>query len=170
MRIGSVFQPDRGATDSLLSDVAARLMSLGIRVAGAVQTNTGCEATPRCDMDLAILPNGPVIRISQSLGAASMGCRLDAGALEQAVQEVGKHLAGAELLIINKFGKHESEGRGFRTLIAEALDQGLPVLIGINSHNRDAFAEFAGDMAEPLAADAQTLLDWCLMYRMKIGA
>lgn len=170
MRIGSVFQPDRGATDSLLSDVAAQLMAQGIHVAGAVQTNTGCEASPRCDMDLAILPDGPVIRISQSLGAESMGCRLDAGALEQAVLEVGKRLEGAEILIINKFGKHESEGRGFRNLIADALEHGLPILIGINTQNRDAFAEFAGDLAEPLPANAQTLHDWCLMHRMKIGA
>lgn len=170
MRIGSVFQPDRGATDSLLSDVASRLLAQGVRVAGAVQSNTGCKPTSHCDMDLAILPNGPVIRFSQSLGSASQGCRLDAGALEDAVQAVSTQLQGAELLIINKFGKHESEGRGFRNLIAEALDQGLPILIGINSQNRTAFADFAGDLAEPLAANLPSLIDWCLMHRMKIGA
>lgn len=170
MRIGSVFQPDRGATDMLLSAVAARLMAAGLRVAGAVQTNSGCEVSPRCDMDLAILPDGPVIRISQSLGAASQGCRLDAGALEQAVLEVGTRLAGAKILLINKFGKHESEGRGFRTLIAEALDQGIPVLIGINSQNRIAFTDFAGDMAEPLPAELDAIVDWCLAANMKIEA
>ena len=28
---------------------------------------------------------------------------------------------GADVLIVNKFGKHEAEGRGFRMVVAEAL-------------------------------------------------
>ena len=58
--------------------------------------------------------------------------------------------AGARLLIVNKFGKHEAEGRGFRSLIAEALASGLPVLLGVNQMNMHSFQAFAGDMAEPL--------------------
>ncbi len=136
MRIGYVFLPERGETDRLLSDVAGRLMADGMALAGAVQTNIDCAGSHHCDMDLAVLPDGPVIRISQNLGGQSSGCRLDAGALEQAVVAVAQRMPGAKLLILNKFGKHESEGRGFRQLIADALADDLPVLIGINSQNR----------------------------------
>ncbi|HEX9858575.1 MAG TPA: DUF2478 domain-containing protein, partial [Paracoccaceae bacterium] len=139
-------------------------------LAGAVQSNAPCDASPHCDMDLAVLPDGPVIRISQSLGTASSGCRLDAGALEQAVEEAGRRLAGAEVLIVNKFGKHEAEGRGFRGLVAEALAQGIPVLIGVNNPNHAAFMAFVGDLAEPLPDDVPAIVDWCFAQNTKITA
>lgn len=161
MRIGFVHQPERGATDALLSAVAGRLLAEGVAVAGAVQANSACAPALHCDMDLSVLPDGPVIRISQSLGPASEGCRLDAGALEAAVVEVAARLMGARLLVINKFGKHEAEGRGFRDLIAEALAQDIPVLIGVNTPNRAAFAAFAGDLAEEVPSQPATVLGWC---------
>lgn len=156
MRIGYVFLPERGATDAVLTEVAARLLAEGVAVAGAVQSNTGCDI--HCDMDVRVLPDGPVIRISQRLGAGSSGCRLDAGALEVAVMEVAARLAGARLLVVNKFGKHEAEGRGFRQMLAEVAGDGVPVLIGINSMNRQAFFDFAGDLAEEVAPERA--LDW----------
>ena len=156
MRIGYVFLPERGATDAVLTEVAARLLAEGVPVAGAVQSNTGCDI--HCDMDVRVLPDGPVIRISQRLGAGSSGCRLDAGALEVAVMEVAARLAGARLLVVNKFGKHEAEGRGFRQMLAEVAGTGVPVLIGINSMNRQAFFDFAGDLAEEVAPERA--LDW----------
>lgn len=156
MRIGYVFLPERGATDAVLTEVAARLLAEGVAVAGAVQSNTGCDI--HCDMDVRVLPDGPVIRISQRLGAGSSGCRLDAGALEVAVMEVAARLAGARLLVVNKFGKHEAEGRGFRQMLADVAGTGVPVLIGINSMNRQAFFDFAGDLAEEVAPERA--LDW----------
>ncbi|GGW23567.1 hypothetical protein GCM10011452_08440 [Gemmobacter lanyuensis] len=159
MQIGYVFQPERGATDQLLAGLAQRLIERGLPVAGAVQSNTGCDPQ-HCDMDLQVLPDGPVVRISQNLGAASSGCRLDAGALEVAVMEVARRMEGARLVIINKFGKHESEGRGFRQLLAEAAGAGIPVLIGINTMNRQAFFDFAGDLAQEVPVDGAE--DWVL--------
>jgi len=148
--------PGRGETDRLLASVAARLQGQGVALAGAVQFNVDCG--DECEMEVQVLPDGPVIGISQSLGPGSQGCRLDAGALETAVAEVAARMAGARLLIVNKFGKHEAEGRGFRALIAEALAAGVPVLLGVNAMNMQAFQEFAGDLAEPVLPD--TLDAW----------
>ncbi|MDT8855581.1 DUF2478 domain-containing protein [Paracoccaceae bacterium Fryx2] len=170
MRIGYVCQTDRGATDRLLSEVAALLKAEGVVLAGAVQVNSGCADEPRCDMDLVVLPDGPVIRISQYLGADSQGCRLDAGALEQAVGLAMARLTGAGLLVVNKFGKHESEGRGFRDLIAGALGQGIPVLVGVNPRSLAAFRAFAGDLAEPLLAEPEALCLWCRAAQGEMAA
>lgn len=158
MRIGYVFSEARGATDRLLAEVAGHLQGEGVPLAGAVQHNSACDADSHCDMDLKVLPDGPVVRISQNLGAGSTGCRLDAGALELAVMAVAQRLPGARLLIVNKFGKHEAEGRGFRQMLAEVAAEGVPVLIGINNMNRQAFFDFAGDLAEPVTEAA--VLDW----------
>lgn len=159
MRIGYVSLPGRGETDQVLAALAARLQADGQALAGAVQHNIGAEDC-RCDMDLQILPDGPVLRISQNLGTGSQGCRLDAAVLETAVVAVAQRLPGASLLILNKFGKHEAEGRGFRQMLADAAASGLPVLIGLPDRQRQAFAEFAGDLAEEVAP--ARLHDWAL--------
>jgi hypothetical protein len=113
-----------------------------------------------------VLPDGPRLRISQDLGAAARGCRLDPGALETSVALSARRLAeGADVLIVNKFGKHEAEGRGFRDLIAEAVGRGLPVLVGLNGRNLPAFQAFAADLAVELPPRVEALLDWTLHAR-----
>lgn len=160
MRLGYVSMTERGATDLLLAAVARGLMDTGVALAGAVQTNTDRACEHHCDMDLQVLPDGPVLRISQNLGAGSSGCRLDPGALEAAVAATEARIDGAAMLIVNKFGKHEAEGRGFRDLIGEALSRGMPVLCGINGLNRTAFLDYAGPLAEELPPDPATILRW----------
>lgn len=161
MQLAYVTTSDRGETDQLLSSVAAHLLDCGAKLAGVVQTNTECADGSKCDMDVRVLPDGETIRISQSLGAQSRGCRLDPAALEQAVGQVAASMAEApELLIINKFGKHEGDGRGFRPLIAEAIAQDVPVLIGVNGLNMDRFNAFTGGEAEQLTADTDSIVAW----------
>jgi nucleoside-triphosphatase THEP1 len=102
-----------------------------------------------------------VIRISQSLGREARGCRLDAEGLERAVSETEMQLTrGADILIVNKFGKQEAAGRGFRPLIAEALDRGADVLVGVNPLNLRALLDFTDDLAVQLAPDARLISDW----------
>lgn len=160
MKLGYVRLPETGQTDAFLAGLAAHLQGQGLRPAGTVQVNSGGDCAKHCDMDLHVLPAGPILRISQNLGPAASGCRLDAGALEEAVALSRVRLQGADLLIVNKFGKHEAEGRGFRELIAEAMAQGLPVVIGVNTQNAVAFHSFSGGVAEPLVADAALIAEW----------
>jgi hypothetical protein len=61
---------------------------------------------------------------------------------------------------VNKFGKQEAQGRGFRTLIAEALSRDIPVLVGLNSLNAEAFHDFTGGVASELPAEADALFAW----------
>ena len=154
----------RGGTDRLLAEVAEALAADGWALAGAVQINSGsCEGAD-CDMDLRLLDGSGAIRISQSLGRLSLGCRLDPSGLEEAVGRVTEALHAPQrprLLIVNKFGRQEAEGRGFRPVIAEALAAGIPVLTGVGHDHAPAFAAFAGGMAAALPADRAALLGWC---------
>ncbi|MBI1220002.1 MAG: DUF2478 domain-containing protein [Rhodobacteraceae bacterium] len=167
MQIASVMSSERGRTDRVLAEVAAVLLAQGLRVAGVVQTNIEKPGRSHCDMDVKVLPDGPVIRINQELGTSARGCRLDPGALETAVAQVEATLAGEiDILIVNKFGKHEGEGRGFRTLIADAVARGIPVVTGVNELNRLAFEDFSAGLAMPLAADTAEILGWCRADRI----
>lgn len=162
MKIAYIMASGKGDTDLLLSSIANSLCAKGRRVCGTAQTNTECEGGGPCDMDVKVLPSGPVIRISQSLGLASKGCRLDPSALEYAVGLVeGELEEGAALLIINKFGKHEADGRGFRSAIAAAIGRDVPVLVGLNALNKDAFDEFTGGETTHLPASQAAIQEWC---------
>lgn len=163
MALASITVTGRGRTDRLLDSVVARLIDDGVRVAGALRAMGRADGTGHCDSDLRLLPEGPVVRITQDLGAGSAACRLDAGALEEAVGLAGARLAADEpdLLVLNKFGLSEAEGRGFRTLIAEALGRGVPVLIGVPEAHRAAFDRFAEGMAIALPPEEDAIVDWC---------
>ncbi|MBO9449353.1 DUF2478 domain-containing protein [Tropicibacter sp. R16_0] len=162
MHLAYVTTTQRGETDRLLSAFAERLEAEGVSLAGVVQTNTECADSAKCDMDLRVLSgNGEVIRISQSLGEGSRGCRLDPAALEQSVGLVTAALEDQpRLLIVNKFGKHEADGRGFRPIIGEALARDIPVLVGVNGLNEDRFIAFSEGVAEKLPADLDAMSAW----------
>lgn len=162
MKIAYTFSTQRGHTDLLLYRLAEDLRRRGLRPAGVVQINSERADGQPCDMDLKVLPDGSVIRISQSLGAGAKGCRLDAGALEGAVASVRSALTSADCVIINKFGKREAEGGGFRETIAEAIALDLPVIVGLNELNSEAFHSFSEGWAIELQADLQDLSSWVL--------
>lgn len=161
MNIAYTMASGAGGTDLLLAGLAEELKSLGWRTCGTVQINTKPCDDHRCDMDVKVLPDGPTIRISQSLGREARGCRLDPSALEQTVVAAKNRLSeGVDILIVNKFGKHEAEGHGFRDLIADALESDVPVIVGLNKQNENAFMEFTQGMATALNPDQATLLSW----------
>lgn len=163
MKIAYTLASGRGETNIIVADLVRELQTRGVNLCGTVQIDIVRAKTEKCDMDVTVLPYGPTIRISQSLGRESRGCRLDPEALEQAVALTEQALDnGADLLIVNKFGKHEADGRGFRNTIARALELGIPVLVGANKLNVDALVEFCGGIAEPLPAERDRLLQWAL--------
>jgi nucleoside-triphosphatase THEP1 len=161
MNLAYTMAPGRGDTDLILFKLATVLALRGLRCCGTVQINSERSDTGPCDMDVQVLPNGPILRISQDLGRASRGCRLDPAAIETAVGLVTASLEnGADVLIVNKFGKHEAEGRGFRTVIADALAYGIPVIVGVNALNLPAFHQFSQSLAVGLPCEAVALADW----------
>jgi nucleoside-triphosphatase THEP1 len=161
MNIAYTIAPGDGDTNLLLAAVATKLTDRGLSLCGTVQINSERPDDGPCDMDVLVLPDGPVIRISQNLGKGSQGCRLDPEALENAVGLATARLrGGADVLIVNKFGKHEADGRGFRDLIAEALALDIPVLVGTNTLNEPAFLTFSDGCAQRLPANGDALVDW----------
>lgn len=162
MRIATVTADQRGLVDAVLAEVAERLVGERVRLAGVVRAPATGVHAHRCDMDLAVLSTDRAIRITQDLGAHSASCRLDAGALESAVAAVEASLARpVDLLILNKFGQREAEGRGFRDVIGAALARDIPVLLGLPQTQRAAFDRFAAGLSQALPPDPTAILAWC---------
>jgi len=137
-------------TNATLAEVAERALAESIRLAGTVQPVMAGAAQIKCDIVLHLLPDGPTRSISLDLGPDASGCRLDAGALEQAVLVVEGRLPDAKGLIVNKFGKQEAAGRGLADLIGRACAAGIPVLVGVAPEWRAAFLVFEAGAAKRL--------------------
>ena len=160
--LGYVTGGERGQMDILLAEAALLLQAEGFALAGVVQVNEDFDPARACHMDLHVLNGTEVIRISQQLGTLSKGCRLDPAALEQAVGLVARALeAGPALLIVNKFGRQEADGRGFRPLIGQALAAGIPVLTAVSGGYLDAFDSFAEGMGLALPCRQDPILAFC---------
>lgn len=169
MRLGYISLPGRGASDLFLAQVVD-VLAARLALCGTVQTNTARADRRKCDMDLRLLPSGQVLRISEDRGALARGCTLDGSVLAQAVVATEAALPGADLLIVNKFGKTEAEGGGFAPVIGEAICRGMPVLVGVNALNLPAFEAFADGMAEALPADLAYVTEWCLQAGLRHAA
>lgn len=159
--IGYISTNEQGATDRLIETAAAHLVVTGLNVAGAVQQNHDTNGSTRSKMVLDVLGTGAIVTISQNLGPLASGCRLDPEALETAVQMVWSRLdQPCDLLLLNKFGKQERDGQGFRDVLVKALDQDIPVLLGVNATLEPAFQAFAGEFAHKLNPSLKDIQQW----------
>ena len=147
--------------DALISAVADKLKLQGYSVGGVVQSNPMQPGQCRCDMVLEELTSGHALPISQDLGSQSKGCRLDSSALEYMVGLVETSVrCGLDVLVLNKFGKQEAEGKGLRNAIAMAVDADIPVLVGLNRANVEAWNEFCGGEGQLLDASMPDVEQW----------
>lgn len=164
MRLGVVvYRPGSGAgVDRQFADVAGALRRSGWRVAGAVQHNIENPSSCRCDMTLEDLSSGALIEISEDRGPEARACRLDACALEEIAGLVAGALdRGTDLVIVNKFGKREVEGGGFRQVIERAAALGVPLLVAVSRDNLEAWERFAAGADTRLPADQRAISAWC---------
>ena len=161
MTLAFVTISGRGRTDDLIAEAVRIFEADGLRLAGTVRARPIEPGGHPCDMDLRVLPNGPGFRISQPLGTGSKGCRLDGGVIESIAAAVETRLPGADLLIVNKFGKQEAQSRGLCPAITMAMDMGTPTLVGVNQKNTPDFAMFSGGIAEHLSPNLGAIRAWC---------
>jgi nucleoside-triphosphatase THEP1 len=132
----------------LMDRIVAHLRAKECRLAGLRQREERRPGQSRCDMILEELASGIVTPISEDRGAGARGCRLDVDALLNAM--VGARVAlddEPDLLLVNKFGKTESEGGGLRPLIVAAIERDVPVLVAVPRGNIDGWRAFAGELA-----------------------
>jgi len=102
------------------------------------------------------------IRISQALGKGSTGCRVDPGAIAEATARLEDELDDdIDLLILNRFGRCESEGGGLRPAIEKAVIKNIPVLIAVRPKYREQWDDFVGEFSRDLDCKFDEIAGWC---------
>ncbi len=150
------------AVDTLLATLALRLRRVGFRLAGAVQSNVAALDGRRTDIVLEDLASGGRVDVSQFRGAGARGCRLDERALEYSAGIAVSSLEPEmDLVVVNRFGKREAEGHGFRLMIEQAVVIGVPVLAGLSRAHLEAWRAFLGEEPVLLPPDMARVASWC---------
>ncbi|MGO9007724.1 MAG: DUF2478 domain-containing protein [Beijerinckiaceae bacterium] len=151
----------------IMAEFATDLAGSGLRVGGFVQVaEAGRDGRP--EAHVRDLETGVRLPIFQNLGPCAQSCRVDAAALV----EVARLLSGAlarqpNLLVVNRFGRLESEGEGIVDEIAAAATSGIPVLIGVSTRYLEAWRQFAMGFCEELACSREALDAW---WRKQVAA
>lgn len=143
--------------DAVLRDFATELTRRGGRVVGMVQAGQCADSS----LSAVLVHNGEKILLAQDFDPAASGCRLDLARLHNAGERVAAALAaGADLLIVNRFGKRERDGEGLLHLMLRALDADTPVVIAVSSEHFADWIKFAGGMCVKLTCDRDALDHW----------
>ena len=143
--------------DTLLRDFATDLTARGVRAIGMVQAGQCADSS----LSAVLIHSGERLLLAQDPDPTATGCRLDLERLSTAAERIAAALDdGADLLIVNRFGKREAGGRGLAHLIDRALDADIPVVIAVAGERFADWIAFAGGMSVKLRCDRQALDAW----------
>jgi hypothetical protein len=146
--------------DRLLIDFVEDLSRAGLRPVGVVQTGRSCQAD-NPGLGVVMLPGGEVVRLAMESETHGTGCRLDSGRLADLAGRLAVAIeAGADLVIINRFGRSEAEGGRLIDLIAQALGADIPVLIAVPERRFSDWIRFSDGMNVRLACRREALDRW----------
>jgi Protein of unknown function (DUF2478) len=145
--------------DEILRDFASDLKTRGYRAVGLVQTGHHCLDAPK--LSAMLIHSGEELQLFQDLGACATGCRLDVGQLLDAGAQVASAIdQGADLVVVNRFGRQEREGKGLSYLVERALSADIHVVIAVPSHRFADWIKFADGMSVKLRCDREALDAW----------
>jgi hypothetical protein len=151
-----VYEEDQDP-DAILRDFAAELNASGRRVVGMVQTGQCADSS----LSAVLVHTGEVLALAQPATFPASGCKLDFDRLQDAAARVaGAMETGADLVIVNRFGKRERDGKGLSRVIERALSADIPVVIAVSSKSFVDWIKFADGMSVKLRCDRASLDAW----------
>lgn len=146
--------------DRLQREFANDLRLSGYRVAGLIQA--GCQGgavTGR--LPVLALPARETISLQHIAGRAAVGCHLDQEQLATTRRRIAAAIQdGADLVIINRFGKLEEAGAGFVDEIRQAVAADIPLLIAVPHQRFRTWLRFCAGMAVKLACARGPIDAW----------
>jgi hypothetical protein len=156
--------------DALLLETCDALRSQGVRLGGIIQRSSGDRAQCATSVHVVDLRSGAAFDIWEARGACARGCRLDERGLVDAEATILAALAdGADLVVINRFGRAESLGRGLVGCFAAAIDARVPVLTAVRAPYGEAWDAFHGGLGGELVPDVRQVIAWAMRVTGRLG-
>ncbi len=146
--------------DGLLMDFADDLRNAGLRAVGVIQRGRSCRSqTPR--LGVVMLPDGEAAELVRPAAICAAGCGLDPDRLTDVATRLAIAIEdGADLVIINRFGRAEAEGQGLIDLVALAVAADIPVLIAVPERRFADWIRFTDGMNVRLACRRDAVDRW----------
>jgi hypothetical protein len=165
--IAALVYSDEAFPAATFRRIVAWCRSRNVSIAGVLQHPVAPNVEHGCDVVLEDLTTGRRMALFENRGVHARGCRLDESALAEVTALVrGSLEQRPSLLILNKYGKAECEGRGLRDLIALSVELGIPTIIGVPRRNLAEWIDFAGDFAVQLEDGTAQLGRWVEMLNL----
>jgi hypothetical protein len=157
--LAAIVYKDGPPPDDLLRTFATDLVARGFKPVGLIQNGRNCHSAPA--FSVTALHSGENLQLIQERGKEARGCKLDVARLLDAGMRVAAAMDhGADILIINRFGKQEQDGKGLLFLIEKAMTLGIPVLIAVARARFDGWISFSSGMSVMLRPDRSSLERW----------
>jgi nucleoside-triphosphatase THEP1 len=160
LRAAAIAHDGTHNVDQLLLRMAHQQREAGRRVRGLTMSYPDGRDSCHGAMVLVDLDTGTEYSVSQPLGRESTGCRADPQGFARASEVLRRALSeGADLVIVNRFGKLEAEGGGFRAELLDIISSDLPLLTAVSANHLAAWNDFTGG-ATVLPPDEDAVLAW----------
>ena len=160
--IGGIKWRDGVDVDKIIRDVVIGLKSDGLAVAGIIQRSGRADPVLCQGVNVEFIGSDKLLSISQELGPDATGCSLDqtrladvAGLLAETVEK------GADLLVINRFGKSEANGGGLIDCANTAIMAGIPVLMAVGWKYHAKWCAYHGGMGLEIEPEKELIANWC---------
>lgn len=147
--------------DALLARVCEIATKNGIKVGGLIQQTRGGVGGCAQSVHVVDIRSGEKFDIWEDRGPCARGCRLDERGLSVSEKILDDAIRDkVELLIINRFGRAESLGRGLVGSFVHALENGIPLITSVREPYHLAWQHFHGGFAIDLASDENAISNW----------
>ena len=158
-RIAAVSGGQSAAVQPLFAALVAEWRAGGTKVAGVLSELDGASDRTCTAGFLREINSGEAYQIHLETRPVGTSCDIDAAGVETAGRGVLNDLATSDLVVLSKFGKLETMGRGLARAFEAAIAAQKPLLTTVSEKHLEAWRSVAPDSIL-LSADEAAIRRW----------
>lgn len=166
---GVVYERGQAIRD-VMKDFVAELKASGVNVHGILQ-ETPKDLSPDaigCGVDAIDIKTGTHVALVRptQYELDNKICSLDLGQLAEASMSLRRALIEhADIVVVEKFGKHEKDGGGLSDELLAVMAEGIPTVVSVPKSEQASWETFSGGMGDTLACELDQLQHWWAAHK-----
>jgi hypothetical protein len=147
--------------DLVLSEFVKDLQTSGKRVAGMLQLGRQADAHRDHAIQVTLLLQKKDMTLGHRVLPQPVCCGIETQSLHDLADALTADIrSGADVVVINRFGKLEVEGGGFVEAIAAAAALDIPVIVAVPESNFRSWIAYSGGMSVKLGCNRRNIESW----------